>query len=197
MRSTVPPIILASTSPRRQELMKLLGIKFKIVAPEYEEDMTIPMPPKKLVVHLALGKAQSIFEKNKKCVVIGSDTIVVARGKVLGKPKSVREAKRMLALASNSKVFIHTGMAIIVPGKKTIQIVSSASVYFRKMSGKEIAEYVKTGDARGYAGGFAEQGKGAVFIKKSHGNIQSILGLPVYDLARVLERLGYRLWSEK
>lgn len=197
MRKIILPIVLASTSPRRNELMKLLGLKFKIVASKYEEDMTLKMPPKKLVAHLAFGKARSVFKKYPNCVVIGADTIVVARGKVLGKPKSDADAKRMLALESNSKVMVYSAVAVFIPNRAPIVEVDTATVTFRGVSQKEIKNYVATGEPLEFAGGFPVQGRAAVFIKKINGQMQSVLGLPLYNLARTLENLGYTLWSEK
>ncbi|MDP6527505.1 MAG: Maf family protein, partial [Candidatus Pacebacteria bacterium] len=94
-------IILASTSPRRHELAKRMGLEFDVVPSNYEEDMTMKMSPKKLVMTLAYGKAKDVAEKYKSGIVIGADTIIVYKNKVLGKPKNKKDAFDMLKSFSN------------------------------------------------------------------------------------------------
>jgi len=106
-------IILASTSPRRKELFAKLRLPFEIQASEYEEDMTLPMPPLELVEFLSLGKAQSAAEKNPNAIVIAADTFVVFENKFLGKPKSENEAKEILRMPSGKENDIVTGVTII------------------------------------------------------------------------------------
>jgi len=106
--------ILASTSPRRKEIMALTGLKFQVVDSDYEEDMTLKMPPKKLAAYLSLGKAQAVAKKYKNSIIISADTIVAYQGRVFGKPKSKLEAKTFLQILSGNTHSVITGFTIII-----------------------------------------------------------------------------------
>lgn len=184
-------IILASTSPRRKELLSHLGIAFTPVSPEYEEDMTLNLPPEKLVQHLALGKAQSIAKRFPDALVIGSDCIVVFRSKPLGKPKSKTEATRMLMMLQNKKNVVMNGLAIIdTKTSKTKTFVDTGDVYFTPMTKKDIEWYIRTNEPLGRAGAFAIQDIGIQFIQRIDGNLSSIIGLPLLPLRKYLIQIG-------
>lgn len=106
-------IILASTSPRRHELAKAMGLDFVIVPSNFVEDMTLKLPPEKLVMELAFGKAKNVFDRFNEGLVIGVDTIVVYNNKILGKPKSEEDAKDMLKSRSGKSHIVYSGIAII------------------------------------------------------------------------------------
>jgi len=184
-------IILASTSPRRQELFGKLGIPFTVEASEYEEDMTLKMSPKKLVMTLSNGKASAVAKKHKSGLIIGADTFVVFNEHLLGKPKGKGEAKKMLQKLSGKRVDILTGMTIIdaVSGKKSC-VTDVTKVYIRKISKQEIDNYVATGEPMDKAGAFAIQGLGAVIVKKIEGNFMGAMGLPLFVLAKELKKFG-------
>lgn len=184
-------IILASTSPRRKELLSHLGVPFTAVAPEYEEDMTLNLPPEKLVQHLALGKAESIAKRFPDALVIGSDCIVVFRGKPLGKPKSKTDAAKMLMMLQNKKNVVMSGLAIIdTKTGKTKTFVDSGEVYFTPMNKKDIDWYIGTGEPLGRAGAFAIQDIGIQFIQRVDGNLSTIIGLPLLPLRKYLIQIG-------
>lgn len=184
-------IILASTSPRRKELFGRLGLPFIIEAPDYEEDMTLKMPPIKLVKFLSGGKAMSVAKKHKSGVVIGADTFVVFRNSLLGKPKSKLEAKEMLQKLSGKRVDILTGLTIIdIGADKKISFTDITKVYIKKLSETEINNYIKSGEPMDKAGAFAIQGLGAVIIKRIEGDFMGAMGLPLFILAKELKKLN-------
>lgn len=182
-------IILASTSPRRREIFKILCVPFIIEAANYHEDMGLKMPPHKLAMHLAAGKAMSVAKRHKGAVVIGADTIVVLKNKILGKPKSAAQAKQMLKRLSGKVHAVITGFAVIdTRTKKTIAKYSKTMVHFKKVGEQEISAYVKTGEPFNKAGGYAIQGLGAVFIESIRGDYYNVVGLPLAALAEELKR---------
>ncbi len=189
-------IILASTSPRRRELMGFLGIPFRVEPGDFEETMVPGLDAFSLAKAMALGKARAVAKKHKDAIVIGADTVVGLGRKVYGKPRDARDAKRILRELSGKTQIVATGLAIIdTRTKKTILRGSRHKVYFRKLSAREIASYVASGEPMGKAGAWAIQGKGTLFIKKIEGDYPAIVGLPVFTLARELEKLGIKSWK--
>jgi septum formation protein len=195
MKSTTrQKIILASTSPRRQELFARLGLPFTVEASEYEEDMTLKMSPRKLALTLSGGKAEAVARKHRSGLVIGADTFVVFNGQLLGKPKSKSEAKGMLKRLSGQRVDILTGLTIIdVAAGQKFSTTATTRVYIRKLSQLEINNYVASGEPLDKAGAFAIQGLGAVIIKKIEGDFMGAMGLPLFILAQALKKFGVRV----
>lgn len=184
-------IILASTSPRRKELLAITGLKFQAVASDYEEDMTKKMKPLALARYLSFGKANALTDQLRKHIIIGADTFVALGDSLLGKPKTPKEARDMLRRISGKTVSIITGYTIIdTENKKKISRAVETKVMFKKMSEKEIAAYVKTKEPLDKAGAFAIQGMGAIFIKKIEGDYLGAVGLPLYSLVKDLEIFG-------
>lgn len=184
-------IILASTSARRKELFEKLRLPFTIEASDYEEDMTLKIPPLKLAKTLSYGKALAVAKKHKSGIVIGADTFVVFDNHLLGKPKSELEAVKMLKKLSGQRVDILTGLTIInIASGKKVSITDITKVYIKKLSKQEIENYVASGEPMGKAGAFAIQGLGAVIIKKIEGDFMGAMGLPLFILAKELKKLG-------
>jgi septum formation protein len=184
-------VILASTSPRRKELFAKLGIPFTVVAPNFEEEMTLKLPPEKLVQHLALGKAQSIAPRFPNAIIVSSDSIVVFRGRILGKPKTTAKAALMLQALQNKRNTVMSGVAVLNTGTgKTTTFVDRADVYFTPMSQKDISWYIHTGEPLDRAGAFAIQGIGMQFIKRIDGDLSTIIGLPLPRLRKHLQKIG-------
>ncbi len=183
-------IILASTSPRRQELMAKLGIPFKVIPGDYEEDMTLNMPSLELAKFLSLGKAQSVAGKEQG-IIIGSDTFLAFEDKVLGKPHTAEKAKEVLIALRGKQHSVLTGYAVIDTETGTvINDVVEAKVFFNNYSDQDIDSYIATGEPLERAGGYAIQGGGAGFVEKVEGDYDSIVGLPVKDIAVALKGLG-------
>ncbi|MBU2235698.1 septum formation protein Maf [Patescibacteria group bacterium] len=184
-------IILASTSPRRRELLKKLNINFTVEASDYKEDMQKKMLPANLSKFLALNKAKAVAKKHNSGIIIGADTFVVFGNDLLGKPKNAVMARNMLKMISGKTLTVISGYAII--DAKTNKIhsgYSTAKVSIKKLSPKEISWYINTKEPLDKAGAFAVQGYGAVFIRKLEGDFFSVVGLPIYSLVQPLKKFG-------
>lgn len=184
-------IILASSSPRRQELLSLLGISLRIVPSEVDEVLRKGELPEEYVLRLAITKAQQVAEKFPDSWVLAADTIVVINGEVLGKPKDVREAEAMLKKLSAQEHRVITGYCIlqIQGGKKRERVVSSL-VKFKRLSDKEICWYINTSEPFDKAGGYAVQGKAAFMIKEIKGSYTNVVGLPLCEVIEDMQELG-------
>jgi len=184
-------IILASTSPRRRELFGKLGLPFTVEASDYEEDMSLKMPPARLAIFLSRGKAEAVARKHKAGIVIGADTFVVLGNRLLGKPKDKIIAAKMLRSVSGKRVDIITGFTVIDIGSgRRGSGLDRTKVYIKRLNPREIRNYIASGEPLDKAGAFAIQDLGAVIIKRIEGNFTGVLGLPLYALAQQLKRLG-------
>lgn len=173
--------------------MKQTGLQFAIEPGSYEEDMTLPLPPEKLVAHLSLGKAKAVADRHDDAIVIGADTFVVFEGRFLGKPKSIKEARVMLRALSKNECSIITGYSIVdCKSGKVISRTDESKIYFKKLSEQEIDEYIATGEPMDKAGAFAVQGLGGKLIKRIDGEMTSIMGLPINLLQKDLNEFGIR-----
>ena len=182
-------LILASASPRRKEILSYLNIPFEIIAADIKETIDDNKPLQEEIERLSFLKANEIFKDHNDAVVIGSDTIVTLDDKVLGKPKSIEEAKEMLHLLENNKHVVITGVTIISDKmSETFSVVSD--VYFNPLSDEEIEEYVKTKEPLDKAGAYAIQGIGGKFIKKIDGDYYAIMGLPLSQIYNRLKKYG-------
>lgn len=184
-------IILASTSPRRKELLSETGLVFEIIAADYEEDMTVPLSPEELVLHLSRGKADSVALLNKDAIIIAADTIVALDGVVMGKPHTKEKAKEMLKMLSAKTHQVFTGLTIIdATSDKIVSRAVSSQVIFKKISDEEIDEYVDTGEPLDKAGAYAIQGLANKFIEGIEGDRSNIIGLPMATLLEELKNFG-------
>ena len=138
-------IILASSSPRRRQLLKQIGLKFTVVASNYEEDMTLKLDPVKLAKFLSRGKAEDIAKKYKNSIIIAADTFIVKGKEILGKPHTKAEAIKTLKKISGKAHFVITGFTIIdTTNNKTVSRAVSTKVFFKKLTEKEMKNYVKS-----------------------------------------------------
>lgn len=174
------PIILASTSPRRKEIMDKLCLPYEAVPPDYEEDMTLPLDPFNLAKKLAFGKASSLQNRYTRHLIIGSDTFGTQEGKLLGKPKSKQHAFDMLQQLSGKAVSVITWLAIINTANNSIFMeTDSALVYFNTISTAEIERYLTTNEWVDKAWALAIQWCAWVFIDRIEGDFNTIMGLPL------------------
>ncbi len=189
-------IILASESPRRRNLMKqILGNDFEVIPSSYEEDNCLGMKPKELAMHHSQQKARDVARKQKKGIVIGADTFVVFKDSILGKPKDSEDARRMLGLISGKEVLVITGLTVIdIENKKEITETEKTNVLMKKMSKKEIDDYIATGEPLGKAGAFAMQERGAVLVERIDGCYFNVVGLPIFRLNNILKRMGVSIF---
>jgi septum formation protein len=205
METETPPLILASASPRRQELATLFGLPLEIIPSRYEEPKE-PIEPillREFVQTLALGKAREVAGRVERGIVLGADTTVTlsleARGVPLGKPADRAEAHRMLRLLSGRVHVVYTGVALIrVAGTGVLSEPLCESVAtrvrFREMSDAMIANYLDTGEPFDKAGAYGAQGYAAPFIEGFEGDFFNVVGLPVCTVGRLLEQMGVLWW---
>ena len=192
-KSAKPEIILASTSPRRIELLKNIGIDFEIIDPCVSEE-GVESDPTKYAIENALAKASAVTSKLKRGIVIGADTIVVIEDRILGKPRNQVEAKRMLELISGRTHEVITGIAVIDVSKNMIKTASEhTEVKIRKLTISEIDAYVASGEPMDKAGAYAAQGKGALLIERINGCFYNVVGLPLFRLSMILEQMDYNI----
>jgi septum formation protein len=181
-------LILASSSPRRGELLKAAGINFLTVPVDIDESVLKLEPPGEHVRRLAMEKAQAAFAKHPDAVVIGADTIVLIGGEVMGKPRDNEDAIRMLRLLSGREHEVLTGLAIVARRGNAVE-VARTRVWVNPLTEIEIAEYVASGEFADKAGGYAIQGLFSKFIDRIQGSYSNVVGLPVALVYRLLK--GY------
>lgn len=186
-------IILASGSPRRKELLEMLGVKdFKIIPAKGEEKDIPGATPDELVKALSLAKATEVSKEHKDSLIIAADTIVWHNNKVLGKPSSKENAFEMLSSLSGKTHEVYTGVSLILEDRILSQSVMS-SVTFKNLSEDEINAYIETGEPMDKAGAYGAQGKAALFVEKINGDFFNVMGLPLCTLGQMLEKLGVKL----
>ncbi len=180
-------IVLATKSPRRIELLTNLGFEFEICPSSLDESTVFGNSAEELVVNLASAKAKDIYEKNEDCVVIGADTVVVHNGVVMGKPKDEKDACDMLGKLSGATHDVCTGVSV-VSAEKTYSFLSKTAVTFKHLTEQEIINYVKTGEPMDKAGAYGIQAVGAFLVEKISGDYYTVMGMPLCELVKVLER---------
>ncbi|WP_042459197.1 Maf family protein [Neobacillus dielmonensis] len=185
-------LILASSSPRRKELLENLRIPFAISSSNVDESFNPDLPPDEVVMELAHRKAQAVFEKNPDAFVIGSDTIVVADNRFLGKPADEAEAFQILKGLSGSQHEVYTGVSIVSPAN-SVRFYEKTEVWFWELTDDEIRSYVKSGEPLDKAGAYGIQGLGSMLVKKINGDYFAVVGLPVARTVRELKRLQFKL----
>lgn len=178
-------LILASASPRRQELLKKITEDFVCIPADIEESCPEEIEVEKVPEYLALKKAQHIAAIYPEDTVIGSDTGVFCDGVMLGKPADNADAFRMLKMLSGRTHSVITGCAV-VKGEEIRSFSSVTEVTFYELSDAEIERYIATGESLDKAGAYGIQGYGALLIKQIHGDYFNVVGLPVAELYRVL-----------
>ncbi len=181
-------LILASTSPSKNKLLSETGLLFEAVASDYEEDMSLPMPPRELIVHLAKGKAQAVAVNHKDAVVIGADTFLVFEDKILGKPHTPEKAIETLRLLSGKSHSVLTGFVVMCTAEdKEVSGVVETKVFFKPLTEEEITEYVATSEPLERAGAYAIQGLGKDLVDRFEGDYTNVMGFPVKDVLEVLK----------
>jgi septum formation protein len=184
-------LILASTSPRRHELLALLNIPFEIVAPTYVERVSPHLSPADQARFFAEGKARSCQDLFTDSLIIGCDTLIELDSNVLGKPTDRADAASMLQRLSGKKHLIHTGVAVISTSTGKLQsAVDSVQVWFKQLSPSDVDTYVSTEESLGKAGAYAIQGRGADLIGRIEGDYTAAVGLPLKTLAQLFGRFG-------
>lgn len=195
------PIVLASASPRRQELLKDAGISFVVRPANIEEVQHPGEGAVYFAQRMAQEKARAVHASFPESTVLGADTIVVARDQVLGKPTDAADAFRMLRLLSNRRHFVITGICLIGADSQGTDSQGNAfedvrsektAVYFTTLTDAEIRDYIATGEPMDKAGAYAIQGGASRWISKIEGDYSNVVGLPVDLVLRMLQEHGLR-----
>lgn len=193
-------IILASSSPRRRELLEKAGVHFQVM-PSQEEEHIEKKEPAQIVENLSWQKAASVASKTgQDVIVIGSDTLVAYEGRVLGKPRDEEEAVETLKLLQGNTHQVYTGVTVIVRDKEeeiTKTFSRRTDVTFYPVDEKEIRAYVATGDPMDKAGSYDIRGDFSAYIKEIYGDYNNVVGLPVSMLFWEMKQLGIDLRGEK
>lgn len=189
-------IYLASDSKARKELLKMLGLKFRVIPSRIKEERKAGISYAGLVKRNALAKARNVAARVKGGIIIGADTIVVQDKKIFGKPKNMQDARRMLKKLSLKPQWLYTGVAVIDKDKhKTRLGFEKTRVYMDKLTDAQINDYFSSVAPHGFAGSFDIQGRGALFIRKIEGCFYNVVGLPLRKLYRMLNESGIKVFS--
>ena len=183
------PLILASSSPRRRELLAQAGIPFEADASRVDEECSLPAP--QAVVEISRRKALAAARAHPGRFILASDTLVAVEGKALGKPRDPEDARRMLRLLSGRTHHVHTGVTVVDPEGRLWTETDTSAVTFDPLTEEEIAAYVAGGEPLDKAGAYAVQGRAAMFISHLDGDFFGVMGLPLYLVRRMLRQAGY------
>lgn len=186
-------LILASTSPRRRDLLTLLGLPFDVLAPDpsAETPDDLPADPAERSRLLAERKARSVSPRCPDCLVLGSDTLIAVDGEILGKPGDRGEGEAMLRRLQGRDHVIHTAVAVLLgPQGRMDSAVESVQVRMKPLTDREVQDYAAGGEGLGKAGGYAIQGEGGRLIARISGDFPAAVGLPLRVVAGMLRRHG-------
>jgi septum formation protein len=191
-------IILASASPRRKELLKqLIGDNFLVYPSSYEEPPQPGLSPEELLMKHSVEKARDVAKHFNSGIIISADTSVICEGEILGKPHLPEKAEKMLEKLSGREIQVITGLTVLdLDSAQEISESESTNIRMAKISKEQISAYVRTGEPLDKAGAFAAQGKGAVLVEKVEGDFFNAVGLPLFRLGKILERLGVSVFEE-
>lgn len=185
-----PTVILASASPRRQALFSRIVPAFLVCAMDVDETIPEGMPPQEAVAMLARKKAMAAAKAHENAFIVGADTMVALKTRLLGKPRDEKDAADMLHLLSGKIHQVYTGLCVITPEGDCFEDVACTSVQFGKLTKEEIESYVATAEPMGKAGAYAIQGGAGVFVRGIKGCYYNVVGLPLYQVKRLLRLAG-------
>ena len=191
-------IVLASSSPRRQQMLKLIDVPFEIVVSRYEENNAMKSIPSKIVMTHAKGKVEDVISKVKSGVIIGADTLVYKDKVIYGKPENMDDAHRMLKNLQGESHYVYTALALYDTDKKRWEIdYLRTKVSMRSLTKKEISRYFELINPLDKAGSYAIQEAGSIIIDKIEGCYYNVLGFPMAKLDEMMRRMGYSLFNTK
>ena len=189
-------LYLASTSPRRRELLQQIGLNFDVLKIAVDESVREDETPGEYVARLAVAKASSALDLVQgHGLVLAADTTVVRDGVVIGKPETLEEAMAIWESLSGRSHQVMTGVAL-ARGELVSHRVVTTEEHFRVLTRAEMRAYWNTGEPRDKAGGYGIQGRGAVWVDRIAGSYSNVVGLPLAETAEMLETFGYSVWSE-
>ena len=190
-------VYLASASPRRSELLRQIGVPFRVRPAAVPEEQAVGEAPDAYVLRLAAAKAAAVWaalEGGEERPVLAADTAVVLDGRVLGKPADAAEAEAMLAALSGRAHRVLTAIALTTSAATADTLLSESEVRFRSTTAAERRAYCATGEPFDKAGGYGIQGRAAVFVEHLRGSYSAVVGLPLYETAVLLARHGIAFW---
>jgi septum formation protein len=179
------PLLLASTSPQRRAILHQLGIPFDAVAPRYEEHDPPEADAEQLVCEHAVGKAHSVAAQAGDRPIVGVDTTVVLGGRLYAKAKTAGDAERMLEELSGRTHAVVSGLCLATPAWEVVSAIATR-VTFRKLTPRDLATYVASGEWEGRAGAYAIQGRGGALVRRVEGDYLNVVGLPASLLVQLL-----------
>jgi septum formation protein len=188
---TTPHVVLASQSPRRRDLLNLIGIPHTVRPADIDESVLPGERPLDCVERLARTKARRVAADERGAVVIGADTVVVIDDHILNKPIDEREARAMLQRLAGREHVVHTAVCVIWGGGE-VAGVETVAVHFRPLADSEIDDYIATGEPMDKAGAYGIQGYGATIVERVSGDFFAVMGLPLVRLTRLLGGVGLR-----
>jgi septum formation protein len=190
---TAPPLVLASASPRRLELLRQIGLVPDRIDPADIDETPRPgeLPPAH-AMRLAAEKARRVIPRHTGAYILAADTVVACGRRILPKPADEASARCCLELLSGRRHRVHGGIVLAGPDGRFVSRRVDSQVAFKRLSEAEIAAYLRSGEWRGKAGGYAIQGRAAALIRWVCGSYSNVVGLPLFETAQLLAGLGYR-----
>ncbi len=189
-----PVLRLASASPRRRQLLDLIGVPHLVTPADIDETPLAGEPPNEYVLRLAREKAEAVWGLHADLPVLAADTTVVIDDQILGKPESAAEAHAMLGRLAGRDHMVHTAVALW-SGEHQMLFHTATQVCFAPLTEADIQAYWETGEPRGKAGAYAIQGLGAVFVTGISGTYTGVMGLPLFETAHLLKQAGIPVWG--
>jgi septum formation protein len=187
-------LVLASGSPRREQLLRQLGFDFIVDPSGYAEEIAPGMPGHELARLLSLEKARAAARRHPDAVVIAADTFGIFEDRIIGKPRDAQEAREILAMLSGRWHSVITGFTVMdTESSKCVTESVETLVYLKNLTAAEIGSYVRTGEPLDKAGAYAIQGLGAAVVERTEGDFFNVVGLPLFALCRVLEQFDIRV----
>ena len=192
--SVSQPLVLASASSRRLELLSLLGVPFEVI-PSQAEENDVSGSGRERVRVLARRKGEEVFARLPGRAVLAADTLVCVENEVLGKPADEADAARMIRLLSGKSHWVYTGVCLLLPDGSVREEGCGTEVCFAELEEEEILRYAASGEPLDKAGAYAVQGRAGAFVRSIHGSPTNVIGLPLETVARMLREAGWRLFD--
>ena len=188
-----PPLVLASASPRRLDLLRQVGLEpDRVVPTDLDETPLKGETPRQLALRLAVAKAQAAAAGAPDAYVVGADTVVALGARVFGKPDDEAAARRMLERLSGRAHRVLTGVAIVAPGGRIASRLAETRLRWKRLSPADLDGLIQSGEWRGVAGGYRIQGRAAGLTLDLQGSYTGVVGLPLYETLALLDGLGFR-----
>ena len=183
-------LILASSSPRRKELLQQVGLVFETYSPDIDESVLAGESPDQYVLRLAENKARAVFQQFTNAVIIAADTTLSVDGMIIGKPESKAHAFEIWQSLSGRWHEVYTGVCVAAPEKIKSRVVTTR-VEFQTLSRNDMEQYWASGEPVGKAGGYAIQGVAAKFIPRIEGSYSNVVGLPLHETLQLLQQIAH------